>query len=211
MSTKKIGIVGWDVSAGCIGVTAPYLDWASYFGKPKILYYDEIDNDVDIVVMPGGADVNSLRYGQASSLFAGKPNVFLESFDALVLPEYIKKGIPIFGICRGMQSLSVYFGAKMQQHLYFHVHSKDTNDLTAHELVDSRYQKIKNLKVGSWHHQGVVHTPNFEMEVLAYSEPVLDRVIEAVKHPHLPIVGVQWHPERCYDSFSTDLMNSLIN
>lgn len=217
----KVGVVGWDIAVGnntpSIGVTFPYLAWAKYMGgSVKILSYDDIDKDVDVVVLPGGADVNPLRYGQPVELFTGKANQFLETFDTLILPEYIKMGKPIFGICRGMQSLCVHFGGSMIQNLIFHATSKDANDTQAHELYytpdNGNIKKKLKEKIGSWHHQGV--SDSGSLTTLYMSEEMTgintSYIIEAVKHPEAPIAAVQWHPERCYDEISTSLFNSLI-
>lgn len=225
----KVGVVGWDIAVGSntpsIGVTFPYLAWAKYMGGAvKIISFEDIDNDVDVVVLPGGADVNPLRYGQGTDLYTGKANQFLETFDTLILPEYIKMGKPIFGICRGMQSLCVHFGGSMKQHMFFHTSSKDVNDTEAHELYYSNdggatkrklkeeHNNNKNFKIGSWHHQGVVDcgtlTPTHFAEEMTGSSHSF--IIEAVKHHSAPIAAVQWHPERCYDNISSALFNSLL-
>ena len=102
MSQKKIGIVGWNVGDNTFGVGKNYLTWISKFGAPIILtpHNREIEN-LDLLILPGGADINPWTYGEIPHFNTGTPNVMLEYFDATMLPQYIESGIPIFATCRG--------------------------------------------------------------------------------------------------------------
>jgi len=60
-----------------------------------------VRKDLDLLVLPGGPDVDPMRYLDQDddfSLWNGKPCVFKERFDKILLPQYIENRTPIFGI-----------------------------------------------------------------------------------------------------------------
>jgi putative glutamine amidotransferase len=223
---KKIGIVGWSTGDNSFGCTKPYLQWLQNFGFVQILLPNkEIINDLDLIVMPGGADVSSHYYKQAPSLHNTNADVFKEYFFKNNLPKYIANGTPIFGICLGMQQLCVHFGATMIQHLHGnHEYSWESRDQLVHQVkVTPDYidlllpkQRTKGtIKTNSLHHQAVA-TKEFPecLDIVATSWDEKNPgkgVLEAVKHKELPIYGVQYHPEEIYDSLSYNMVLQLLN
>lgn len=204
---KKIGILSWKIGENSFGVTLPYLTWLEMFGQVRILDYREpFDGTLDMLVLPGGPDVNPERYNQPPSRFTGKPCIYREYFDTHVLPQYVNSFMPIFGICRGHQTINVHFGGTLSQHMY-HETSVKTRDELVHEIkygVDSKFYKIK---VNSLHHQ-VVDKVGEGLKVIArYSEKEGKKDIEALIHKELPIASVQYHPEELYFN---ELANSLV-
>ena len=105
MSKRKIGIPGWMVGANSFGVTLPYAEFITNVlgGELHILspYNGDIRRDLDLIVLPGGYDVNPLRYDELPWFSTQNPNVILEAFDNFFLKKYIEANTPIFGICRG--------------------------------------------------------------------------------------------------------------
>lgn len=213
---KKIGIPAWLTGKSSFGVDIPYLTFIEQFGKPVIIGGDiEEIPEVDLLILPGGADILPTTYGERPSYYTNKPNIHLEYFDANILPIYLKRNTPIFGICRGAQRLWTMYGGKLIQH---HKHHKQSsvNDDQCHKLyfVD-KYKKYSNNidKVTSRHHQmmdGRMNVPN-ELEIIAFSasENVKlnapeEHIVEIFKHKKLPIIGVQYHPE---DHSFSDTLN----
>jgi putative glutamine amidotransferase len=209
MSKKKIiGIPGWALKADeHFGVTIPYLQWASMCGTVRIIMPGEIP-EVDLLILPGGLDVSPTRYGQVPGFYTSNQNVFLESFDQSALPEYILRKTPIFGICRGLQTLVVAFGGTLHQDIA-HPTSTSTADVEVHKVFhpgqDLKKTGKELFKVGSWHHQSAARVVDFMIELVAE-----DNIVEAVSHVELPISAVQWHPERCYDEWSYNKVIHLL-
>lgn len=221
MNRKKIGIPGWNIAENSFGVTKAYLEFISYFGTPIILTpHEGFRKDIDLLILPGGKDIDTSRYNAIPGFYTGDSNQILEYFDKHVLPDYINSETPIFGICRGFQSLNVIFNGSLTQH-YIHAYSKDRDELVHKlDLVDdliaitttnkSGSKSIcKTIETNSMHHQCV-----FDHNLGDNLIPTLkhsDGVIEGIRHKSLPIFGVQYHPEELYDKYSVATIKYLLN
>ncbi|MBR3606315.1 MAG: gamma-glutamyl-gamma-aminobutyrate hydrolase family protein [Lachnospiraceae bacterium] len=105
-----------------------------------------------------------------------------DAMDKKLIEISIQKQIPLYGFCRGMQSILDYFG-------------NDLVDVQGH--VAKRHQIIRDGKideVNSYHQQACIRLKDTSGLIsVAESE---DGVIEAVKHKQYPLWGNMWHPER---------------
>lgn len=218
--SKKIGIVSWATGPNSFGVTTPYLEWLDTFGKVRILdFAEDFDGSIDLLVIPGGPDVDSTRYNQKPHRRTGKPCPYREYFDEFVLPIYIENNVPIFGVCRGLQAINVAFGGTLNQHK-----PHETSDPNKRwEIVHSVVYKIlepTNLVeytagVNSIHHQ-VVDKLGEGLKSIARYKPLKSKKtelgdVEAILHESLPIAGVQFHPEELmYNELANRLMNDLL-
>ncbi len=223
---KKIGLVAWPTGPNSFGATIPYIEFFSKFGIVELIMPNETNiRDLDLLVLPGGPDVETNRYlGEEPLHFAiGKSCPFRERFDKVLLPKYLNNRTPIFGICRGHQSLAVEFGAQLEQHMY-HETNKETNRIErVHKVIVNAFNaelipglSSVDFRVNSIHHQVVLdeNLPN-EIKVLARYTPEIrenDGEIEAITYfPEYPAHTVQWHPEEIEDDFSIHLINHLLN
>ena len=96
----------------------------------------------------------------------------------------VKKKIPLFGICRGLQMIANLNKVKLD---------KVSNHVAKRHLIISNYPK-NNYKreVNSFHNWQINHCPK-NFEITHFSN---DKVIEGIKHKKLPINAFMWHPER---------------
>jgi putative glutamine amidotransferase len=166
----------------------------------------------------------SLSFRAAEALFDGLDGLLLSGGPDLgtTIPEWdalemallrlaLKRGMPIFGICRGMQILNVALGGT----LYQDVSSQLGADAINHwqttpkcqfthevEVLDGTYlAKItdrQRVEVNSYHHQGIKGLA----DVLTVAARCADGVIEALESRDFSdrwLVGVQWHPEGMRD------------
>jgi len=156
----------------------------TYFGLP-----------VKRVILTGGGDINPELYGEKIT----DEDVSKERDDTeRQLLEYaIKNQIPVLGVCRGMQFINVYFGGKIKK-IDRTKHVNTTHGVT----IDNRV-----FPVNSFHGYGITRgllSP--KLKVFAVSE---DEVIEGIYHTTLPIVGIEWHPER--DSPNTEVNDNIVS
>jgi putative glutamine amidotransferase len=221
----KIGIVGWKVGENSFGVTVPYLD---YFGsikdaKVSILMPWSIERGLDLVVLPGGPDITPSNYGMTPSLYTGKACLFREHFDRYHLPKYIEMGTPIFGICRGMQTIAVHFGGRLYQHMSHETSSHDKRWEEVHDVHISQAtasllnlpvtKKDNKYKVNSLHHQIVIaDTLPAELKVIGRHRGCNYGGVEIIAHTSMPIAGVQYHPEEMiFDDLSDAIIEKLLH
>src|SRR5690606_29043546 len=175
----KIGMPGWAVEGKYFGVGLAYAEFVNSYGQLHILSPDmDIRTDLDLLVLPGGADVAPSRFPESEkpSYYTGPSNPLLEYFDKYKLPKYIDAGIGILSICRASQSIWQMFGGKMNQHNYWHEQSKFPKDECHNLSWTSEEYRIEYGplmdKVNSRHHQTMIggkHTPD-ELEVIAYAK-----------------------------------------
>lgn len=237
---KKIGIVGQVSADGKLfGIGVAYLMYFSQFGEVVTLNHMETEarTDLDLVVLPGGPDVDYNRYldfeaGDQLSLHTGRPCNVRERFDRVLLPKYIAQGTAIFGICRGHQSLAVHFGAKLVQHMSHEANTGDNRKKLVHDVnvrvsalnaMGLVYRKpalqgkkkfsapVTNytIKTNSIHHQVVASVPK-NGQLLATHGVGLDGTIEAIVYPNHNAASVQWHPEEIEDQLSTAIITNLL-
>lgn len=128
------------------------------------------------LLLPGGGDI----YG-----------TLCESEQQLIR-SFLDSGRPVFGICRGMQALNVYFGGTL--HRFIPGHQQPEGDLLHPTRARGAMARMLGPAptVTSNHHQAVKQLGQ-GLTVLQHSA---DGVVEAIAHRQLPAWGVQYHPER---------------
>jgi putative glutamine amidotransferase len=230
MEIKKrpiIGIPGWKTDENTFGVPITYLRYAMFFGTPRVLTMEEeVDHNIDLLIIPGGADVDTLRYGQVPHFYTSRPDPVKEYFDTVVMPKYIDAGIPLFGICRGVQTIAVHFGAQLVQNIIEHkTNTTDRSDgVHSLEIMQGQFREefmgycskerySSNVKVNSLHHQ-CVSNRNFPecLEILAIYPHKDHPAIEVIRHRTLPVYAVQYHPEELIiDPLGDFILNKLFS
>lgn len=180
-------------------------------GLPFAGYAPEPDLTCQGLVLCGGGDVLPSLYGQentASSLLDQRR----DEAETKLIHAYVQAGKPILGICRGMQILNVALGGTLIQDLPdeqrpFHGGAKPDRvhpvRALEHSVLHQLYGDV--FPVNSYHHQAVDQlAPGFH--AIAWSE---GGVVEAMVHHSLPILALQFHPERmAYDNFRPDAVDA---
>ncbi len=121
-----------------------------------------------------------------------------DSTDKRLIELAIRNSIPLYGFCRGMQSILDHFGNELV--------NVEGHVATRHELTGDGIK----AEVNSYHNQACVHLDSDELETVMTSS---DGVIEMVRHKCLPIVGTMWHPERedPYKETDMTILKNLLN
>lgn len=132
-----------------------------------------IDN-ADILVLPGGADIDPERYGERPDWYTQRANLQYEWMDRHVLPQWIKTGKPIIGICRGMQDLNVVMGGTLFQHIWGHIGNNDRREKAHHEIytdIETEDEDFRVYNTNSFHHQCVKRLAD-GFEILGWSAAI---------------------------------------
>ena len=157
---------------------------------------------IDGLLLTGGADFNPLYAGEEPSPRLGGINAERDLPELLITQLAYNRQIPMLGICRGIQTLAMALGGKVQQDIsdvaqIRHSQDADRSEPTHGVTIehDSTLFNIDNkekLFVNSFHHQAVCD-PGERFRVTARSA---DGIIEAIEsREYKSIIGVQWHPE----------------
>ena len=167
-------------------------------GQPIEGYAPAPDPTCDGLLLCGGGDVIPARYGQEDRGCEAMDPVRDEAEFAL-LDAYLKTGKPVLGICRGMQLMNVAFGGTLIQDLApgcKPFHGGAGRDLV-HPIRAAEGSLLHRLygplfPVNSTHHQAV-DALGKGFRATAWAE---SGFVEAMEHESLPLIAVQFHPER---------------
>jgi anthranilate synthase len=173
-------------------------------GKRVLLidYEDSFVHTLANYIRQTGAIVKTLRHGFSESYFdtehpdlvvlspgPGRPSDFRV---AETIAACMKRQIPIFGVCLGLQSIVEAFGGELGV-LDYPQHGKVSRvSVVAKDSV--AFQDLpSSFEVGRYHSLFALPAslPR-ELQVTALSE---DGIIMGIEHQQLPIAGVQFHPE----------------
>ncbi|MCW8220275.1 MULTISPECIES: gamma-glutamyl-gamma-aminobutyrate hydrolase family protein [Streptomyces] len=154
---------------------------------------------LDGLVIAGGADVDPGLYGAERDFRTGPPAHERDVWEVALLRAAMAAGVPVLGICRGMQLLNVALGGTLTQHLDGHTGPLGKEGVLGEHPVTpvpgTRYASLvpATASVPTYHHQAVERlAPG-----LVASAHAADGTVEAVELPgEAPwVTGVQWHPE----------------
>ncbi len=190
---------------------------------PRHEYIQEAVEQLDGILLPGSdSDVDPLRYGREPHPALGHVHPLKDETDLMVIDAAEKMGVPIFGICFGMQVLNVSRGGTLIQDIASQVgdaikHEQGTpRDRASHRVsllpgsMVSTMATSDSALVNSHHHQAI-ETLGQNLVGTAWAS---DGLIEAFEDPRSDrfVMGVQWHPELGWerDRFSQSLFELFV-
>ena len=168
---------------------------------------EAVIRSLDGLLLSGGSDLDPGYYGEEPVAEIGVTLPERDAFEMALVGMALRRGMPVFGICRGMQVLNVALGGTLYQDLP----SQWEWDVLKHRQETPKWQPTHEVrvrdgsyiaevmgcevvKVNSYHHQGV----RALAEGLVVAGRSSDGVIEAVEAVDLSerwLLGVQWHAE----------------
>jgi len=188
-----------------------------FFAKhPDIDVFDARKGDValnqmDGLLLTGGFDISPEFLRQENvdpTLIHNDVNPVRDRWEFDAISKSLARGLPILGICRGIQALNVALGGTLKL------------DIPGHDLPEQKENDIQPLRydrnathrferVNSAHHQAVARVADgFEVDAWCAS----DDIIEQMCLRNYPFaVAVQYHPERgkIYDALFEDFFERL--
>jgi len=142
-------------------------------------YFDNMD--IDGIMLTGGNDLTIVNNNKLS--------LKRDTFEKKLIDYAIKKQIPLFGVCRGMQIIANYFNLAL---------TKVENQVAVrHKLFGNKDSKYYNLiselyEVNSFHNYALKDVTN-DFIVSASNEI---GTIKAIEHRNYKIFAQMWHTER---------------
>ncbi len=153
------------------------------------------------LLIAGGADLDPGRYGAAREAPTGAARPDRDAWELVLADTALRRGLPVLGVCRGLQVLNVLLGGTLVQHLPDRVgHDGHCPVLGVHGRHAVRVAEGTRLgailgasaDVATHHHQAV-DTLGAGLIPTAWTD---DGAIEAAELPDATwVMGVQWHPE----------------
>lgn len=147
----------------------------------------------DALLLPGGGDLEPRRYGQANTASRHlEPE--RDEAEFRLLQEFTAAGKPVLGVCRGLQTINVFFGGTLAQDVPGHGAWETGDRLHSVRTAPSPLRPLfgEGLTVNSAHHQAANRLGS-GLRAVQWAE---DGVVEALCHRRLSVWAVQWHPER---------------
>ncbi|MDB6061589.1 MAG: puuD [Verrucomicrobiaceae bacterium] len=187
---------------GGVPVIIPAL--ANRLDIPALLHH------LDGLLLTGGAsNIEPHFYGRASEQDDCGRDPERDATTLALIPAAIAMGLPVFGICRGLQEMNVALGGTLHQRVHV-VPGKNDHREDESQPVEQQYAPVhavalqpggvlvglaaaREVMVNSVHGQGIDQlAPGLRIEALAP-----DGLIEAISVPSAAsfACAVQWHPE----------------
>ncbi|MFI6807303.1 gamma-glutamyl-gamma-aminobutyrate hydrolase family protein [Streptomyces luteogriseus] len=190
----------WELEAALLPVGYPRLvqragGLAAMLPPDDTRYAAEAVARLDGLVIAGGPDVEPVRYGAEREPRTGPAAPERDAWELALIEAALSTGVPLLGICRGMQLLNVALGGTLVQHIDGHAEVVGVFGGHAVKPVPgSLYAGVvpEETFVPTYHHQAVDRLG----EGLVPSAYAADGTVEAVELPSADwVLGVQWHPE----------------
>jgi putative glutamine amidotransferase len=186
---------------------AAYISWLEGAGaRVRIQGPEKVGLDLagaDAVVLSGSTtDVHPRTYGEQLDPRSVDPDLTRDLRDLAALRMALRDDIPVVGVCRGSQLLSVLFGGSLSQHVERHAGNHAHAVATA-SGSSARRALGTQADVVSDHHQAVRGVGRG----LRVTATAPDGMVEALEVPGRRLaLGLQWHPERGGGEALADLL-----
>jgi len=222
MSAPLIAVPVAEVTAesrALYAVNAPYVAALRAAGAAPVLLpvCDPCDDlitclaAVDGLLLSGGGDICPCFYGQLETPHIAGADRVRDVAEIALTQAALERGLPILGICRGVQLLAVAAGGSLHQDirsaapdaLDHRYRPGNPRGRLAHEVrlqPDSLLARslcvagVAHVQVNSMHHQAVDALPP-GYGVSAWAPDGVIEAIEANGGGRRYALGVQWHPE----------------
>jgi len=163
---------------------------------------------LDGLLLSGGGDIDPDYFGQELLPENGNIDPLRDSFELKLTRLALERGMPILGICRGMQVINVAAGGSVWQDIHLSIDQPLQHSQLAPRWYATHHIKLvqgsllerilgrNTVRVNSFHHQ-IINNLGKNLVISALAG---DNVIEAIECSGVKnfTLGVQFHPENMY-------------
>ncbi|MFD6099910.1 gamma-glutamyl-gamma-aminobutyrate hydrolase family protein [Nocardiopsis flavescens] len=195
----------WDT--GAVLLPREYVDAVAAAGGVPVLLPPVAEaagavRALDGLLLAGGGDIDPARYGAGRSGHTAGVQAARDGAESALLAAALDRGLPVLGVCRGMQLLNVFRGGTLHQHLPDTVghdgHRRRAGVFDPHPVtvaegsLTARALGRTRLDAPSYHHQAV-DVLGTGVRATGWAD---DGTVEALEYEGADtVLGVQWHPE----------------
>jgi putative glutamine amidotransferase len=152
------------------------------------------------IVLTGGADIDPDFYGQDPDGNGGYERD-RDELEIALLEGALDAGLPVLGICRGLQLLNIHTGGTLHQHVPPHARYDLAPSNQVHSVDFARGSRLHDMfgpsaEVNSLHHQTVDQLGS-GLVVTGFAD---DHTVEGIEMTDQDVLAVQWHPEMLNNS-----------
>ncbi|GAA3115626.1 hypothetical protein GCM10010466_03380 [Planomonospora alba] len=157
---------------------------------------------LDALIVAGGGDVDPARYGAPPHPATSHVRPFRDDFELGLVRAALDGGLPLLGVCRGLQVLNTALGGTLHQHLPEAVGHRGHcpapgayGRLPVRLAPGSRIAEIlgaHSADVAHYHHQAADRLGD-GLRATAHAGDGTVEAVELDGHPFA--LAVQWHPE----------------
>lgn len=171
---------------------------------PPLPGIESVVGRLDGLIISGGPDVDPSRYGEPAGAQTKVIRPERDAAEIALVMAAIAAGLPVLGICRGLQVINVALGGSLTQHLPDVVghdgHSPTPGQMGEHDVRIAPGSSLamilgrERAGVPTHHHQGVARlAPG--LTALAWADDGLVEAFDFATPGHEFALAVQWHPE----------------
>ena len=177
--SKNIGITAGAFSGSFFRIAN---DLETY---PQLIQTEDEIKNIDLLILPGGADINPELYGQKNThSYITQYSIVKDLWEIKAFRAAITLGKKVLGVCRGHQLINAALGGILVQEIGLIKRHENRHLLTEKEGIIGKFFDTVN----SIHHQGVL-TPGKGLSITSK----YGGVIESTENNQ--IISVQFHPE----------------
>lgn len=156
--------------------------------------------EMDGLLITGGIDIDPETYGGGEHPSIVRSDPKRDEMEIALLKRAVEEGMPVMGICRGMQLIDLFHGGTLHPHIhdleldYPHPHTPLPLRTVTIEPQTRLYTIVgtSTLRVNALHHQAV-DAIGEGLRIAAHDRNGIVQAIESTTDRF--ILGLQWHPE----------------
>lgn len=173
------------------------------------------------LLLTGGIDIAPVFYNSERSDYPNKPaawNKARDQFEMNLFHAAQVAGIPVLGVCRGLQLVNIALGGNLVQDVEEagkQNHRSQDGEDQLHTIQIQQSSLLSDISgisqgtVNSAHHQALDHVAE-TLQVNCFSPDGIAEGMEwKEKNDRPPLLCVQWHPERMQDKYTNPLSKNI--